>query len=429
LFYWTRLAAQAVPTGPPCGPEWNRLATARITSAIGSRPPERIAHATARRIKSAQLPVRSQCDDARRRSKMGCVLGPPGRHVAGAGRTLYVYDGLGNRVQKVDQTGHATTYVYDAFGDLAAEYDGTPSSVNSTQYVTVDALGSTRLVIAGAQASERHDFEPFGRELDASTWRGQVAGYAPGDVRQKFTGQERDGESMLDFFQARYFTGAQGRFLSPDPGNAGASLADPQSWNGYAYVSNNPLTFTDPTGLGIWSWIVDTTKDLGNILFRVRSLGQSGLPGYGRRSNPGVNNGPWNEQAPIGGAGGPLNTGTVFGSGNTGPYVFSILQASGSAANMAEFNSALAYLSRDPGMALIISQLRKSSTVYHVTFTNQLDGSFDHKSKEIVWNPFASSRISGGCASAAFILGHELAHAAGWDSSWLGVSYLYIYLL
>jgi RHS repeat-associated protein len=67
-------------------------------------------------------------------------------------------------------------------------------------------------------------------------------------VNQKFTGQERDTETGLDFFQARYFSGALGRFNSPDPGNAGASLFNPQSWNGYTYVNNNPLVNVDPSG-------------------------------------------------------------------------------------------------------------------------------------------------------------------------------------
>jgi RHS repeat-associated protein len=64
-----------------------------------------------------------------------------------------------------------------------------------------------------------------------------------------FTGKERDAETGLDYFGARYFSGAQGRFTSPDPDNLGAVKSDPQSWNAYGYVRNNPLRFTDPLGL------------------------------------------------------------------------------------------------------------------------------------------------------------------------------------
>jgi hypothetical protein len=53
----------------------------------------------------------------------------------------------------------------------------------------------------------------------------------------------------VDFFSARYFTGTLGRFNSPDPGNAGADLTNPQSWNGYGYVWGNPLNATDPSGM------------------------------------------------------------------------------------------------------------------------------------------------------------------------------------
>jgi len=65
----------------------------------------------------------------------------------------------------------------------------------------------------------------------------------------KFTGKEHDTESGLDNFGARYFTSSMGRFMSPDPDNAGADLMAPQSWNAYSYVLNNPLNAIDPTGL------------------------------------------------------------------------------------------------------------------------------------------------------------------------------------
>jgi RHS repeat-associated protein len=57
----------------------------------------------------------------------------------------------------------------------------------------------------------------------------------------KFTGKERDPESGLDNFEARYYGSSLGRFMSPDPDNAGADLLAPQSWNAYSYVLNNPL--------------------------------------------------------------------------------------------------------------------------------------------------------------------------------------------
>jgi RHS repeat-associated protein len=57
----------------------------------------------------------------------------------------------------------------------------------------------------------------------------------------------------LDYFGARYLSSAQGRFTSADPVFMTAHrVSDPQQWNLYAYSRNNPLRFTDPTGLDIW---------------------------------------------------------------------------------------------------------------------------------------------------------------------------------
>ncbi len=80
-----------------------------------------------------------------------------------------------------------------------------------------------------------------------------------GDLPQnyKYTGKERDSESGLDNFGARYDASSLGRFMSPDPGNVGVNRLNPQSWNAYSYSLNNPLNLTDPTGLYVCE---DSTK-------------------------------------------------------------------------------------------------------------------------------------------------------------------------
>jgi len=65
----------------------------------------------------------------------------------------------------------------------------------------------------------------------------------------KFTGKERDSESGLDDFGARYFGSSLGRFQTPDPLLNSGRPWDPQTWNRYAYARNNPLNIVDPTGL------------------------------------------------------------------------------------------------------------------------------------------------------------------------------------
>jgi len=72
------------------------------------------------------------------------------------------------------------------------------------------------------------------------------------NARSRFTGKERDSESGLDYFGARYFGSALGRFTSPDPLLNSGRPDDPQTWNRYAYTLNNPLRYTDPNGLYVW---------------------------------------------------------------------------------------------------------------------------------------------------------------------------------
>jgi len=181
-----------------------------------------------------------------------------------------VYDGSGRRVQKLTcpsgtstcaaavATG-VTNYVYDASGNMAAEYlvSGTPpANLCTTCYLSVDHLGSTRAITDGTSGAvvERHDYLPYGEDIYATTGGRNtdtlkyLAGSDQMNVRQRFTGKERDAETGLDFFGARYFSGAQGRFTTPDEVFADQHPADPQSWNLYAYVRNNPLRFIDDDG-------------------------------------------------------------------------------------------------------------------------------------------------------------------------------------
>ncbi|HVB57031.1 MAG TPA: RHS repeat-associated core domain-containing protein [Candidatus Acidoferrales bacterium] len=177
--------------------------------------------------------------------------------VDGGSTASYIYDAEGRRVQKT-AAGVTTNYVYDLAGHVMAEYGcNTCWNVgyiylndalkgiytnNTTYFVHPDHLGSTRLLTGYPTPSivECDDYYPFG-EL-TSCGGSSISTH-------EFTGKERDSESNLDNFGARYNSSQMGRFMSPDPGNAGADPANPQSWNMYSYVMNNPLTLTDPTGM------------------------------------------------------------------------------------------------------------------------------------------------------------------------------------
>ena len=170
-----------------------------------------------------------------------------------SGAYQYSYDGEGRRVMKVGGS-QTVVYVYDAMGQLAAEYGSAADPAGcATCYLTADHLGSTRLVTDGSgQVMRRYDYVPFGWEINSSYGqRTAVTGYVMSDgVNPKFTGKERDYESGLglDYFGYRYLSSAQGRWTSPDQPLVDQDPANPQSWNLYGYVRNNPLANIDPTG-------------------------------------------------------------------------------------------------------------------------------------------------------------------------------------
>jgi RHS repeat-associated protein len=119
------------------------------------------------------------------------------------------------------------------------------------RYVFQDHQGSTRTVLdAQGQVKARRDYAPFGEDVGAVGTRAGMAGYNSTDeTRQQYAGTERDRETGLDHTPWRKYDSAAGRWTSPDPYNGSMSLGDPQSFNRYAYVNNDPVNHTDPSGL------------------------------------------------------------------------------------------------------------------------------------------------------------------------------------
>ena len=139
------------------------------------------------------------------------------------------------------------TNVYGA-GKLLATYDPVGLHFHLT-----DPLGTRRLQTSSVGQPET-DIQslPFGNQLNSFP-DPSAGGTADDSTPLHFTGKERDAESGNDYFDARYYSSAMGRFMSPDWSAKEdpvpyAQIDDPQSLNLYSYVRNNPLTRIDPDG-------------------------------------------------------------------------------------------------------------------------------------------------------------------------------------
>jgi RHS repeat-associated protein len=176
--------------------------------------------------------------------------------------TQYIYDGDGNRVEKsgskiywyggsevldeTDITGSVTNSSFNEYIFFGGERIARRDSSNNVFYYLVDQLGSSRVIVQGGQTAFCYDadFEPFGGEHVYTNTCAQ---------NYKFTGKERDSESNLDNFGARYYASTTGRFMTPDwalkPVTVPyASFGDPQTLNLYTYVQNSPLNRIDADG-------------------------------------------------------------------------------------------------------------------------------------------------------------------------------------
>jgi RHS repeat-associated protein len=157
---------------------------------------------------------------------------------------VYTYNADGQRARR-KVSAVETWQVYGFDGELLAEYakQGTATAPQkeygyrngqllvttelksgdpTLQWLVTDQPGTPRLIFdktGGLAGVKHHDYLPFGEEIFAdSGGRTTTMGYtgATDRVRQKFTDKERDAETGLDYFLARYYSSTQGRFTSPD---------------------------------------------------------------------------------------------------------------------------------------------------------------------------------------------------------------------
>jgi len=199
------------------------------------------------------------------------------------GGSFYVYSVTGMLLAEYSrQNQPIKDYIYVG-GRLIAEYKPQESR---TYFYTPDQINSTRVVTDESGTvvySAAHD--PYGGIQQ--TWANTF------DPTPKFSGKERDSESGLDYFGARYYDRAQYRFLSVDPViPVGAALPDPQLWNLYGYCRGNPINYLDPDGrqtINIKRYRYGTDATYGTYTV---VLGDKVISGYTLEPAMGVGKGP-----------------------------------------------------------------------------------------------------------------------------------------
>jgi RHS repeat-associated protein len=169
---------------------------------------------------------------------------------------------------------------------------------DETRWHIRDDLGTGRIALdqTGSLANvRRNDYLPFGEELTGGVaGRTAARGYSPTNINQKFTGHERDASTGYDHTLWRKLDSVQGRWTSPDPYGGSMEIGNPQSFNRYSYVNNDPVNASDP--LGLFSEIEDEPDYIVEISAPSENIGGGGadfsglwslwLGGGGRRIRP-----------------------------------------------------------------------------------------------------------------------------------------------
>ena len=155
----------------------------------------------------------------------------------------YVAGPQWERLEETDANFNMLHYNVFWEGKLLGTYTGTTYAQSNWHFALNDWVGTKRELTTSTGASWTSlSSGPFG---DYASQTG--SGSNPSE--ELFTSKVRDTESGLDDFLARHYSSNWGRFMSPDPGwYFQADVRNPQSWNQYSYVLNNPLINTDPDG-------------------------------------------------------------------------------------------------------------------------------------------------------------------------------------
>ena len=171
------------------------------------------------------------------------ALGRMVENTLSAGTRQYVYAPGGSQVLAQMNGQSPVTVQYPLPSGGLAMYD---SSANLT-YSRADWLGSGRLVTDHTQAMvDDSAYAPFGEQYQATGTSYDFTG------QQQWTTMTSSGVTTagIDDFPFRKYHPTQGRWISPDPAGLGAvDISNPQTWNRYAYLANNPLNAVDPLGL------------------------------------------------------------------------------------------------------------------------------------------------------------------------------------
>ena len=200
------------------------------------------------------------------------VGGPFERRVNKTATGLYWVDDNFQPLTLTDASGNPQKdFIF--FGGMRAAMVVT--STGNPYYYLSDRVGSTSVVSSGdgKAISWDADYYPYGGTRIVTSSINNTF---------RFTGYENDSETGNNYAVFRYQSSILGRFFSPDP--VPGSISDPQSWNRYAYVTNNPTNAFDP--LGLLKACVTVHDDFGNELvgceWSVDANDRCGIAGCGQ---------------------------------------------------------------------------------------------------------------------------------------------------